>query len=295
MEPRIFLTTALIILGFFAPEALEVLSLPVFVISIVTIGMLHGGLDHITAFRHFNMQHNKSKWRYFLAGYMGIIAAYGIIWLISPLIGLALFILMSCYHFGQLDMHEFARKKTSRFLYLSRGVYLLGMMITAQIAQVSAILQPLQIGGSFEAFISEWQALLISAICIQHLFALWFATTKLSLRLAVDTIATGLMFGLLPPLLSFGLYFALWHSWDHLKLLREYLRIPEWKSLALKAMPFTLMALAGIAAIILLFRQSLSEPGTVIFVLVGISLLTMPHMLLVDRIVEHDHEIKRPE
>lgn len=251
--------------------------------------MLHGGLDHITAFRHFDMKDNRKKWFQFLAGYMGIIAVYGIIWLISPLAGLALFIIMSCYHFGQLDMHEIAKAPWNKAVYLSRGVYLLGLMMVAQYDAVAQILQPVTQTDGYESFVRQWFFYLIGTLILQHIVLLIIGTTSSTKTTVLDTFFTGLMFILLPPLLSFGLYFALWHSWDHLHLLNRYLRLPDWKSLILNALPFTAMALLGIAGIILLFRQSLSEPGTVIYALIGISLLTMPHMLLVDRVVEHDH------
>lgn len=271
------------------PALVDALALPLFVLSIISIGMLHGGLDHITAFRHFNMEDTKRKWFLFLAGYMGIIAAYGLVWLISPLLGLSVFILMSCYHFGQLDMHDIARAPWNKVLYLSRGVFLLGLMIVGQYEKVATILQPITDVGRYLQFAGDWYFYLIAILVAQHIIILLIGTTKITFSDVVDTFVTGLMFTFLPPLLSFGLYFALWHSWDHLKLLNSYLKLPDWKSLILNAMPFTIMALVGIAGIIVLFRQSLAEPGTVMYVLIGISLLTMPHMLLVDRVVEHDH------
>lgn len=289
MAPRILLTAVLIVVHLLIPGLSEWLSIPIFIGSIVSIGMLHGGLDHLTAFRHFSLNDEQRKWPWFLGGYMAIIGVYGLIWLVSVPLGLALFILLSCYHFGQLDMHEKARSAWRKPLYLSRGVFLLGLMITAQIESVAGVIQPVMATGFLIDFITDWQISLVAFIIIQHSVLLLFGTHKLSASLVTDTVITGLMFGLLPPLLSFGLYFALWHSWDHLQLLNRYLKLPDWWSLIRNALPFTLLALAGIAGILVLFGQSLQQPGAVIYALIGISLLTMPHMLLVDRVVEHDH------
>jgi len=220
---------------------------------------------------------------------MAIIGIYGLLWLISVPLGLTLFLLLSCYHFGQLDMHEQARSAWRKPLYLSRGVFLLGLMITAQIESVAGVIEPVMTTGYLIEFIGNWQVWLIGFIVVQHLVLLGVGTKKLNAPLLTDTLITGLMFGLLPPLLSFGLYFALWHSWDHLQLLNRYLKLPDWWSLIRNALPFTLLALAGIAGILVLFGQSLQQPDAVIYALIGISLLTMPHMLLVDRVVEHDH------
>lgn len=289
MALRIPLVSILIAIGLLFPALTASLALPVFVLSIASIGMLHGGLDHITAFRHFSMQDSTSKWVLFLAGYMGIIGVYGLIWLISPLIALIIFILMSCYHFGQLDMHTIARPPWNRLLYLSRGIFLLGLMLTVQYVPVASIIQPIADTSVYLNLMESWMPYVAAFLVVQHVVLLFSITRERSASVLADTAVTGLMFAFLPPLLSFGLYFALWHSWDHLHLLNRYLRLPDWKSLILNAMPFTIMALLGIAGIIVLFRQSLTEPGTVMYVLIGISLLTMPHMLLVDSVVEHDH------
>lgn len=289
MAPRIIIAAILLIAWIFAPDFIAALSLPVFVLSIISIGMLHGGLDHVTAFEHFKMQPDKKKWFLFLAGYMGIIIVYGLLWLISPTTGLILFILMSCYHFGQLDMHAISEAGWAKAVYLSRGIYLIGLMIVGQAEQVQLIIDPITASADFTDVLVEWRFVLIGILVAQHILLLAVGTRDISAHTVTDTIATGLMFIFLPPLLSFGLYFALWHSWDHLQLLNRYLKLPNWKALLFQALPFTVMALMGIAGIILIFRQSLSEPGTVMYVLIGISLLTMPHMLLVDRVVEHDH------
>ena len=87
------------------------------------------------------------------------------------------------------------------------------------------------------------------------------------------------------PLLGFAVYFGLWHSLAHLLVLAGLLGSEPRpiRSVARLAAPLTAISLAGLAAVsavaLLLDRTDLIVPVVVVF----ISMLTVPHMVVVER------------
>ena len=77
-----------------------------FLIIMLTIGIPHGSVDHIVAFVNPKARRFKSKFIFYLV-YLSLIIANTILWIISPFIGLALFLVISCYHFGETQVIGF--------------------------------------------------------------------------------------------------------------------------------------------------------------------------------------------
>ena len=78
-------------------------SILLFLIIMLTIGIPHGSVDHIVAFVNPEARRFKSKFIFYLV-YLSLIIINMILWIISPIIGLALFLVISCYHFGETQV-----------------------------------------------------------------------------------------------------------------------------------------------------------------------------------------------
>jgi hypothetical protein len=91
------------------------------------------------------------------------------------------------------------------------------------------------------------------------------------------------------PLLltGFTAYFVLWHSAGHLRELQSFLELPSWWSVIRKGIPMTVVALAGIVVFWLWIGSSLLPSHWILYGFVAISLLTLPHMILVDRMLTY--------
>ena len=102
----------------------------------------------------------------------------------------------------------------------------------------------------------------------------------------VELGALVILFSQLNLLLSFSLFFGLWHSTDAFKLQLKTIRTRYELSTAKlirAAVPFSLLSLIGIGGLISAYMvfPALLSPFTLLFIL--ISLLTLPHVVVVER------------
>ena len=87
---------------------------------------------------------------------------------------------------------------------------------------------------------------------------------------------------LLPPLISFALYFCLWHSRSHtLRIWQSIEEESERRRSFIEAAIYSLMAWTAALGFLLFFQGSLSA-SIVQLTFIGLAALTVPHMLLVD-------------
>ena len=97
-------------------------------------------------------------------------------------------------------------------------------------------------------------------------------------------IVLGALFALFPPLVSFAIYFCVWHAPRHvISVGRRFQLSPKAlsRALALVAAPLTLAALALAIGAWMHLRATGIEfaPATAQVVFIGLSALTAPHML----------------
>ncbi|MFU8859516.1 MAG: Brp/Blh family beta-carotene 15,15'-dioxygenase [Cyclonatronaceae bacterium] len=114
------------------------------------------------------------------------------------------------------------------------------------------------------------------------------STGVTSVRFLGDSLLLVTLLLLTHPLIGFALYFALWHSMGHVQEMIAFFRekgrcVTIWKFYQL-AFPFTMVSLAGLFALFFI-QQTYSTGNEMISLLfILISVLTLPHMLVVDRI-----------
>jgi Brp/Blh family beta-carotene 15,15'-monooxygenase len=93
---------------------------------------------------------------------------------------------------------------------------------------------------------------------------------------------------LLPPLVSFALYFCLWHSRSHLQRIWRNIPTEQRQRSAREAVIYSLLAYAAGAIYFLLQTNSGSAsvsavtPALLQLTFIGLAALTVPHMVLVD-------------
>jgi Brp/Blh family beta-carotene 15,15'-monooxygenase len=102
------------------------------------------------------------------------------------------------------------------------------------------------------------------------------------------------MFLALPLMLGFALYFAGWHalssSMDQISFFRKERKSFGWKDYIRAAAPYTLLALASLAGLYLLWPfmgQGVLHPG---LLFMFIAAVTLPHMLLIDQLYGRNKE-----
>ncbi len=281
MAYRYVVSGVLVLLALFVPNWISAIEIPLFIALVGSIGIMHGALDHHVAFRYFGMRTDTEGWVKFLGGYLGVMVLYGIFWYVMPVLALLVFMAMSVWHFGQSDMHGFRIRLGENVLNITRSVAVLGVMFGLHVGEVQQILDTvINLQVSAEAgYVAAAGSLMV------HLVALFRYKPKPLTLALLDTVWLAVVSAFLPLLLAFAVYFALWHSANHLSELRGYLRYERWSLLVKNGLPFTVVALAIIAAFVFLLPHGGNPMEWVLFLFVAISLMTMPHMLLVDKMM----------
>jgi Brp/Blh family beta-carotene 15,15'-monooxygenase len=151
-------------------------------------------------------------------------------------------------------------------------------------------LQPTLVEPIFTILVGADNASLLMNV-ITHLFSPWllclagyffFAYRHTQYRKCLMSLLVfiGLVF-LLPPLISFALYFCLWHSRGHMLRLWHSLEVTERHRSIAEASIYTVISWTS-AGFIFYFYQESSSTALINITFIGLAALTLPHMLLVD-------------
>jgi Brp/Blh family beta-carotene 15,15'-monooxygenase len=245
--------------------------------AILLVGVPHGGLDGAVA-RRIGWPTGLFPWLGFHLAYMALAAAVTVLWWLFPLPSLGVFLLISALHFGASDIVD---RGTDWLPWLAHGGF---------VCIAIPSLQPLLVEPIFTILVGANNAnLLMSGIT--YLFLPWiiclisyciYAYVKPQYRKPFTSLImlVGLA-AMLPPLVSFSLYFCLWHSRGHMRRLWLSLAQPERNHSLLEAAVYTGMAWIS-AGIIFYYLQGSTTSSLVQLTFIGLASLTLPHMLLVD-------------
>ncbi len=283
-------------------------------VSIVVLGLPHGAVDHLVLPRASGEPITARSLAAVGVLYLVIGGAYAVVWLFAPAAAFVLFILMTLFHWGQGDVYalveltgaEYLSGPGSRLLtlFVRGGLPMLVPLVAfpEQYAFVAGTLVGLFDPATATALDPVFQPAVRAAVGIGFGLAivaslgLGLARSGLSEPWLIDTGETlGLVafFALVPPILAIGLYFCFWHSLRH--ILRTMLVDDRAASslsqgalgaagrrFARDAAPLTAAAIVLLVAIGLLLPQTPATlPDVAGYYLVGIAVLTLPHVVIV--------------
>ena len=277
------------------------------ILSVFLFGLPHGAIDHLVMIGLARRQMRLTA----LAGacliYLIPVVLFLILWFLSPLAGLVLFLGITIYHWGKADLafESILRPATQqaprvpRFLSFShlllRGFLPIGTPFLAFPGATEAFITACTSSFGYDftlpGAVRLGLLLCLSALLLSEYFYLKTCGPQRRQLLAEDA---GLLifFILVPPLLAIGLYFCLWHGLRHVLRLIHYRSTPDetepeqlvegLKRFYIRALPFTLASLL-ILLVVLLFLPEVSRGEQLIgLYLVVISSLTLPHLIVVE-------------
>jgi len=285
-----------VLFGVFFPDLLLQIELIIAISLIVLIGIPHGATDYII-FQYLS----KPFWGtdslfYFYRNYILIMGAYALLWWLVPTFSLLVFILLSIYHFGQSNWNflEKTPNVLKHLLFIIWGSFVLLTPILAHYEQAQPIIA--QILGFDPIAVDEGWRYAIIAILFAHsvLFCLYLRLEgQIKKRELQDEILN--LFLLLtvylftPLLLGFAIYFVLWHSlgsvMDQITFFKTRIKNYNWKKYVFHAFPLTILALGGLSGLVLL-QQNMGVAANLGVMFIFISVVTLPHMLLIDKLYE---------
>jgi Brp/Blh family beta-carotene 15,15'-monooxygenase len=301
-SPRLYggvlvLTLVTIALGVWGVGPLGRATLIILFGAVALTGMPHGAIDHLVAAQLYDLQPTWADQAKFYGGYLVLMALYGGFWVVAPFWSLVLFLGMTMYHFGQADLAYWELPPLpARLLYLSRGLFLIGLPIAAFPSLVDPIFEA--IAGTH---VSSWPLLqtqpdvVFAGLVGQHILGLtaaalaspvsWTARGREALNVAVLTA----LFGLVSPLLAFAVYFGLWHSLGHILELLRFFREHDSEPTTMaafyrEAALFTILPFVGLGGLYWLTQSfgALDQMIALLFIIIAV--MTLPHMVIVERL-----------
>lgn len=284
----IFIAAALLL-----PHSTGNLALWAVLASVFIIGIPHGAIDHVMAAELYGLNQSWLDHLKFYGSYLLIMMAVGLLWFLAPIAGMALFLVISIYHFGQADMEEFSADRSGKLIwYLGRGCMIIGLIIFSDPAATYPIMaEAMSVDlDQFATLMPDPQTAVMGIIAGYALIIVaGVATRKFDnpLQLSADSILLILVLIITGPLIGFALYFALWHSAGHINEMRDFftsrgknLSVPDFYK---KAMPFTAVSIVGLAFLAGVNRAFGLDDQFLSLMFILISVLTLPHMVIVDR------------
>jgi len=256
--------------------------------AILLIGVPHGGLDGAVA-RRVGWPNGILPWVLFHLIYLLLAASVAGLWWLYPLPSLMFFLLISAVHFGSSDIrHIDAPSARAAWLPLvAHG----GLVVIAIPVLQSAAVEPLfaaLVGADnslwllqqIDQLLLPW-GLSVFAYVIYTVYQPRWRGPLLNLIVLIALAY------LLPPLVSFALYFCLWHSRSHMLRIWRSIATDQRARSARETIAYSLLAYAAGAVYWFYYRGDLTSltalpPALLQLTFIGLAALTVPHMLLVD-------------
>jgi Brp/Blh family beta-carotene 15,15'-monooxygenase len=260
-------------------------------VVILLLGVPHGAVDHFIFKSLVTKVEGPQAMLRFYAVYLGSMILYGLMWWFNPYLSLVAFLLLSAYHFGQSNWNYVALSKMWQIpVYFLQGAFVLGVPILWHFEDAKPIIQAVVpfSNPDVSQHLVVWSVALLTLLNLGVIVLLWWQgilTVVLAKAEAINLIILLALFLSTPLLLGFALYFSAWHALgsvlDQIAFFR--LRKPNYQMLDYinQAAPYSVLAIFGLGAMVLVSAQlRMSEALGMLFVF--LSLVTLPHMLLID-------------
>lgn len=297
LSGRVFIVVSALILSVL-PLSLVAEQIVSFVL-IGTIGLMHGATDHVLFKNYREEKKQRGIPKSFFVVYLSVLALMVAIWLIFPPLAISLFILASCYHFGQTQLQYLPFSEGNwqkKLLYLIWGALVISAIVMINSEESAQLLSSLiDVKLTQAIFDSRWTILAI-------LFGAYLAIS-LSLKIKktlpyllieiIELLVIVLIAWYNSLLLSFALFFGLWHSLRATQVQVDKLAETapfRFKDFIIKSLPFTVISIFGIAILIFTATYFNLNIEPFMLILIAISILTMPHMIIYEKFYGfHDH------
>ena len=255
---------------------------------LILFGVPHGALD-LYIDQHLHPSEKGQK--IFLVKYLANILAYALVWYFFPIIALVIFIMITAFHFGEIDWMGKTHSFLHKIIYTLLGFSWILFMLTKNINfALDVFLTMGRSGIKRDAIIQLAHTLypftistILGLYFLLFFFKKYFFEKVSSYYYSLLQAAVLISFVLFMPLwLSFAFYFGFWHSLLSFDKIRINFNIPNtikgWSELLLKAAPFSFMAWFGFAYITFSTLSSKDSSGVFTLLFISLSVLALPHL-----------------
>ena len=261
---------------------------------LILFGVPHGALD---LYIDQHLHKSESNQKIFLLKYIANIIAYALVWYFFPVAALIIFILITAYHFGEIDWLGKTDNAVQKMAYSVIGLLWILLLLSKNINFALQIFIRMERSAFNE---SQWTALAgkiypITLIGLALVYIIlfffkahFFSKNKYYYYLILQQ-AILIIFALYMPLwLCFAFYFGFWHSLLSFDKIRITFGMPNdfngWKNLLIKSAPFSIMAWFGFAYITLSTLNSKDASGIFTLLFISLSVLALPHLQIFTKV-----------
>tara|TARA_B100000579_G_scaffold27201_1_gene19153 strand:+ start:169 stop:1032 length:864 start_codon:yes stop_codon:yes gene_type:complete len=258
-------------------------SILLFLVVMLSIGIPHGSVDHIIAFINPEARKFNSKLIFYVV-YLSLIVFNIILWVISPFLGLLVFLIISCYHFGETQVIGY-NTTDNKILNFVIGANILLSLFLNNILELQEILYILPQFASLDLSAFDSVFFLLVSVAILMLSIVNFEI-KRKVPLYAEITILYMVFFHTDLLTSFALYFGFCHSLPMLMLEFKEFKTDSFMKFYLKTLPFTILSIIFGFLLYQFNNDLLTSDNLILFVFIIISSLTLPHVFIMKDFVK---------
>ena len=258
-------------------------SILLFLIVMLSIGIPHGSVDHIIAFINPQARKFESKLIFYVV-YLSLIVFNIIIWVISPFLGLLVFLIISCYHFGETQVIGY-NPTDNKILNFVIGANILLSLFLNNIVELQEILYILPQFSSLDLSGFDSVFFLLISVAILMLSIVNFKI-KRKVPLYAEITILYMVFFHTDLLTSFALYFGFCHSLPMLMLEFKEFKTDSFMKFYIKTLPFTILSIIFGFLLYQFNNDLLTSDNLILFVFIIISSWTLPHVFIMKDFVK---------
>jgi len=264
------------------------------IIVLILFGVPHGALD---LYIDQHLHKSESNQKRFLLKYIANIIAYALVWYFFPVAALIIFILITAYHFGEIDWLGKTENAVQKIAYSVIGLLWILLLLSKNINFALQIFIRMERSafneGQWTALANKIYPITLIGLALVYIIlfffkAHFFSKNKYYYYLILQQ-AILISFALYMPLwLCFAFYFGFWHSLLSFDKIRITFGMPNdfngWKNLLIKSAPFSIMAWFGFLYITFLTLNSKDASGIFTLLFISLSVLALPHLQIFTKI-----------
>lgn len=264
------------------------------------VGVPHGALDFLVDEQNKVAVQQEFSIKKFVSLYLFRLFAFALIW-IFPWVAFSIFIVFSIYHFGETDMAGMLKtKKKASILYFAYGAFILGVLLLVHLPQIKdtlPVIKEFVERSELYALVEANRYLIIMALGFIFTVAIVYQKSidnivvtqpQLIRFLILLTVIT-----LLPLLMAFAFYFALWHSILSVRNIFTYFKSfnndKKFAIICNKSILFSVLALVGMVLLYFILNYFIPNMNMLFALLIILSVLTLPHLQVMHKMYQNSN------
>lgn len=263
-----------------------------FGIFVIIVGIPHGAIDHLIEQKYLEKQRRSFSMVHFLFKYITQILIYALLWFFMPALSLALFLVLSAWHFGESDMQPAPKHPLWKISQIVLGSLILFFILMREpLFTADLILRITQenvlaynswnwaVGNSIQIYVTLLAVLIFNSfVALRYESLQWSKMKWIHLGLILVIIY------FLPLLPAFAFYFGGWHSLNTFDHMSDFLdKKNSLGQLWVAALPFTLLAIFFMSLSAFIWSNYMMHVDPLPILFIFISVITLPHLLVMNK------------